>query len=51
MTQICPKCGQNTLRCSMRADYCPECEYEERYEDAYRDTDPENDFPDAEEFC
>jgi hypothetical protein len=46
----CPECGQNTLRQSMRADFCTSCEYYERYEDAYASEDPGGDFEDAEKF-
>lgn len=28
----CPACGQKTMICSMREDYC---DYTERYEDVY----------------
>lgn len=46
----CPECGANALISSMRADFCTECGYEERYEDAYASVDPGGDFEDAEEF-
>ena len=46
----CPRCGQPTLAQSMRADVClnDQCDYVERYEDAYADEDPGGDFPDSE---
>ena len=47
---ICPECGEHTLMSSMRADVCTNCDYTERYEDAYAAADPGGDFPDAEEF-
>lgn len=46
----CPKCGEPTLAQSMRADVCtnPDCDYSERYEDAYADVDPGGDFENSE---
>jgi len=46
----CPECGKNTLLSSMREDFCTNCNYSERYEDAYADIDPAGDFEDSEEF-
>ena len=46
----CPDCDQQTLLSSMRADFCTNCGYEQRYEDAYADVDPGGDFENAEEF-
>lgn len=48
--EICPKCHELALLSSMRADSCTNCDYSQRYEDAYRDVDPGGDFPDAETF-
>jgi ribosomal protein L37E len=47
---ICPECGEKSLLSSMREDFCTECGYSERYEDAYAKEDPGGDFPDAEKF-
>lgn len=49
---ICPRCRYNTLAQSMRADVCTNrnCNYEERYEDAYSSIDPGNDFEESEKF-
>lgn len=49
MTQ-CPSCEKQTLEQSMREDFCTSCGYSQRYEDAYRHSDPGGDFPDAEKF-
>ncbi len=50
MAVKCPECGEYTLLQSMRADFCTSCDYEERYEDAYRDADPGGDFDNSEEL-
>lgn len=47
---ICPECGEKTLLCSMREDYCVNCNYTERYEDAYSDTGPGGDFENSEVY-
>ena len=49
-TYRCPKCNHKTLICSMREDYCTNCGYNERYEDAYADSDPGGDFENSEEY-
>ncbi len=48
MATKCPECGEQTLLQSMRSDFCTNCDYSERYEDAYADVDPGGDFDDAE---
>jgi hypothetical protein len=45
----CPQCGQNSLASSMRADFCTNCDYSVRYEDAYAAEDPGGDFENSEE--
>lgn len=45
----CPNCDKPLLQ-SMRSDFCPACLYEQRYEDAHRDTDPGGDFEGSEDY-